>query len=204
MRLCFTLDDVLRNKTVQIGKIYKKYIDPDINLEELDFSTNNYERIFGFENKKEFEKFLYEDYVFEIFAEATACDKMLDKKLNLWLIEQENNDELNEKLEVSLSNPMEFNASIGYTYFFVSKMATRIREIFLPVDSQEIWDKCDVLVTADPKLLSSKPEGKLSVKIENDYNSDKPSDYTYASLSDFLQDEEIVKTLDKIIYDNNK
>ena len=72
MRLTFTIDDVLRNKTVQFGKIYKKYIDPDIDLESLDFSTNDYERIFNFESRKEYEKFLYEDFVFEILAEASA------------------------------------------------------------------------------------------------------------------------------------
>ena len=50
MKLCLTLDDVLRNKTVQLGKIYKKYIKPTIDLETLDFSTNNYEDIFEFED----------------------------------------------------------------------------------------------------------------------------------------------------------
>lgn len=195
MRLTFTLDDVLRNKTVQIGKIYKKYIDPDIDLESLDFSTNNYEKIFNFESRKEYEKFLYEDFVFEIFAEATACEKTLDKKLNLWLIEQENNEDLQDELKIAFSNPMEFNASIGYTYFFLSKMATRIREVFLPSDSSEIWERSDVLVTADPKLIQNKPEGKTVIKIENDYNRNLTADYTFNSLADFLQDKEILITL---------
>ena len=197
MKLCLTLDDVLRNKTVQLGKIYKKYIKPSIDLETLDFSTNNYEDIFDFKSKKEFNKFLYEDYVFEIFGEASACEKTLDKKLNLWLLENENNDELQHKLEVSLSNPKEFNASIGCTCFFLSKMAIRIRNIFFPSDSLEIWDRCDVLITADPNLLNNKPDGKTSIKIENDYNKNCESDYTYSSLSEFLQDKEIILTLDK-------
>ena len=197
MKLCLTLDDVLRNKTVQLGKIYKKYINPDIDLETLDFSTNNYEDIFGFNSKKEFNKFLYEDYVFEVFGEATACEKTLDKKLNLWLLEQENNDDLENKLEVCISNPREFNASIGYTYFFLSKMATRIREVFFPIDSLEIWNKCDVLITADPVLLTNKPEGKTSIKIENDYNTNYESDYSYPSLADFLLDNNVIITLDK-------
>lgn len=197
MKLCLTLDDVLRNKTVQLGKIYKKYINPDIDLETLDFSTNNYEDIFGFESKKEFNKFLYEDYVFEVFGEATACEKTLDKKLNLWLLEQENNDELKNKLEVCLSNPKEFNASIGYTFFFLSKMATRIREVFFPLDSLDIWNKCDVLITADPNLLNNKPEGKTAIKIENDYNKECESDYSYESLSKFLLDKDLIVKLDE-------
>lgn len=197
MKICLTLDDVLRNKTVQLGKIYKKYINPDIDLETLDFSTNNYEEIFGFKSRKEFNKFLYEDYVFEIFGEATACEKTLDKKLNLWLLEQENNDDLQNKLQVSISNPREFNASIGCTCFFLSKMATRIREIFFPADSNDIWEKCDVLITADPGLLKSKPEGKTSIKISNDYNEDCEADYTYDSLANFLLDKDIIPNLDK-------
>ena len=197
MKICLTLDDVLRNKTVQLGKIYKKYINPDIDLETLDFSTNNYEDIFGFKSRKEFNKFLYEDYVFEIFGEATACEKTLDKKLNLWLLEQENNDDLQHKLQVSISNPREFNASIGCTCFFLSKMATRIREMFFPADSNDIWEKCDVLITADPGLLKSKPEGKTSIKISNDYNEDCEADYTYDSLANFLLDKDIIPNLDK-------
>lgn len=197
MKICLTLDDVLRNKTVQLGKIYKKYINPDIDLETLDFSTNNYEEIFGFKSRKEFNKFLYEDYVFEIFGEATACEKTLDKKLNLWLLEQENNDDLQNKLQVSISNPREFNASIGCTCFFLSKMATRIREMFFPADSNDIWEKCDVLITADPGLLKSKPEGKTSIKISNDYNEDCEADYTYDSLANFLIDKDIIPNLDK-------
>ena len=197
MKLCLTLDDVLRNKTVQLGKIFKKYINPDIDLETLNFSTNDYEQIFGFPNKKEYNRFLYEDYVFEVFGEANACEKTLDKKLNLWLLEQENNDDLHNKLEVSITNPMEFNASIGCTLFFLSKMATRVREIFFPTDSSEIWNRCDVLITADPKLLESKPEGKIVIKIENDYNKEYQADYTYNSLADFLTDKEIIITLDE-------
>ena len=76
-------------------------------------------------------------------------------------------------------------------------MATRIRNIFFPADSSEIWDRCDVLITADPGLLNNKPEGKTSIKIENDYNKACEADYTYGSLAEFLQDKEIILTLDK-------
>lgn len=194
MKICFTLDDVIRAKTLQFGKIYKKYADKDINLESLDFSTNNYEKIFGFKTRNEYNKFLYEDYAFEIFSEAQVCEKMLDKKLNLWLLELQDDD---EEIEVSISNPGEFNASIGYTCFFLSKIATRVRSMFFPLDSNDIWKNCDVLITADPKLLSSKPDGKISVRIETDYNKNCNADYSYAKLSEFLDDKEIVKKIKK-------
>ena len=161
-----TLDDVLRAKTAQIGKIYKKYIDSNINLEKLDFSTDNYTKIFNFKSKTDFIKFLYEDYVFEIFGEAGMVEKTLDKELNLWHIALNDDDEIDEEVKLILTNSREFNASIGYTYFFLSKMGTRIREVYLPEDYMTIWDKCDVLITADKKLLSKKPDNKISVKID--------------------------------------
>lgn len=196
MRLTFTLDDVLRAKTVQFGKIYKKYKEPDLDLSTVEFTTNDYSKIFKFKTQKEYNKFLYEDYVFEIFAEATACEKMLDKNLNLWLLKLKDYEDENEvKIDVALSNPFEFNASIGNTCFFLSKCATRIREYFFPADSKEIWEKTDVLVTADPKLLNNKPEGKIAIKIEMDYNKDCPSDYSYDKLNSFLQDENIIEKL---------
>lgn len=204
MKISITLDDVLRAKTAQFGKMYKKYIDNDIDLETIDFSKNNLCKAFGFKTQKEYEKFLYEDYVFEVFGEATTCEKQLDKKLNLWLLSLQDNEEVSEPVEVSLSNPMEFNTSIGYTYFFISKMATRIREVFLPAVSSEIWDKCDVLITADPKLLSCKPDNKIAIKIETDYNKECNADYTYDKLSSFISDEEIIGKLDSIVKDGKK
>lgn len=195
MKICFTLDDVLRAKTVQIGKIYQKCINPDIDLSTLDFSTNDYCSIFNFKNKAEYMKFLYEDYPFEIFGEANMVTKMLDKHLNLWHIDITNRDDLHENVEVMLSNPMEFNNSIGFTYFFLSKAATRIREVYFPADSADIWNRCDVLVTADPKLIETKPEGKVCIKIETSYNKDLKADYSYENLDAFLQDKEIIETL---------
>ena len=32
MTICFTLDDVIRAKTAQIGNVYRKYIDSSIDL----------------------------------------------------------------------------------------------------------------------------------------------------------------------------
>jgi len=192
MKIAFTLDDVLRDKTKQILKIYKKYVDPSFNTEEVDLSTNNFQEILGFETKQDYQQFLYEDYVFEIFAEAEAVEKMLDKKFNLWLLSLAEEDEL---VDVILTNPFEFNASIGFTHFFLSKMATRVRETYFPLDSSTIWDRCDVLVTAEPKLIKEKPEGKKVVKIETSYNKDLEADLTYQSLSELIEDKEIITKL---------
>lgn len=205
MKITFTLDDVIRAKTIQFGKIYKKYINPNIDLSSLNFSSGDLQNIFNFKNKKEFEKFLYEDYAFEIFGEATTCDKQLDKKLNLWLLSLQNNEDIDDLMpSFALSNPYEFNNSIGYSYFFVSKIATRIREVFFPSNSNDIWVKSNVVVTADQRLLSGEnvlSKGCIVVKIETDYNKQYEADLTYSSLLELLEDEEF---FNKIIEIKNK
>ena len=190
-----TLDDVIRAKTLQIGKMYKKYVDENINLEVLDMSTDNLAKIFSFNSKSDFIKFMYEDYPFEIFGEAGMMEKSLDKELNLWHINLNNDDDIDEEIKLVLMNPREFNTSIGYTYFFLSKMATRIREVYLPEDYSAIWDKCDVLITADRKLLNEKPNEKISVKVETTYNTEEKGDLTYDSLSSILKDECFLKQI---------
>lgn len=190
-----TLDDVIRAKTNQIGKVFKKYIDNNINLESLDFSTDNFTKIFGFNSKSEFIKFMYEDYPFEIFGESGVVEKTLDKELNLWHINLNDDDDIDEEIKLVLMNPREFNASIGYTYFFLSKIATRVREIYLPEDYKAIWSKCDILITADRKLLNEKPEDKVSVKIETDYNISETYDFKYPSLMEVLKDKKFLKKI---------
>ena len=63
-----------------------------------------------------------------------------------------------------------------------------IPEIYFPKNSADIWEKCDVLVTADPKLLSEKPEGKKTVKIEMPYNEGIEADFTYSGLDKFIEE----------------
>ena len=191
-KICITLDDVLRAKTQQFGKIYKRAINPDIDLSTLDLSTNNLADIFNMK-PSEYTKFLYEDYPFEIFAEAPAVEKMLDKNLNLWHIRLNNDREEEDKVELMFANTREFNTSIGFTYFFLSQMGTRVREVYFPTEPSTIWDKCDVLITADPTLLNEKPEGKISVKIEMPYNKDCSADFTYEKLSALIKDEEFLE-----------
>lgn len=195
MKICFTLDDVIRAKTRQFGKILAKSrgLEEDA-YADIEITTNNLGKVFDFESTTDYQEFLYKDYPFEVFAEAPVMERMLDKRFNLWTLDIENKEGC-EDIEFMLANPFEFNASIGYTCFFLSQIATRIREFYFPKNSSDIWNKCDVLVTADPKLLAEKPEGKKSVKIEAPYNKDSEADLTYESLSKLIEDEEFTEKL---------
>ena len=103
--------------------------------------------------------------------------------------------DVDEDIEVMFVSPFEYGLSIGNTYYFISKMGTKVREVYLPTDSTTIWDKCDVLITANPKLLASKPEGKVSIKIKADYNGESEADYTYKDLSSFITNTENLEKL---------
>ena len=45
MKIAITLDDVIRNKSKQIIKIYKKYVDPDFDEDNVDLTTNDFQKI---------------------------------------------------------------------------------------------------------------------------------------------------------------
>ena len=196
MRLCFTLDDVIRNRTYQTCKVYQQKIDSSIDLEELDLTNSDLSQVLGFDDYNKYEKFVYEDFVFDIFGKAPVTTQGVDRELNLWHIALQDYEGLGEEVEVSLANPLEYNSSICFTYFFLSKIATRIRDVFFPVDSLEIWDRCDVLVTADPFLIENKPEGKMCVKIAMPYNTECQADYTYDSLSEALKDNKLLRVME--------
>ena len=61
--------------------------------------------------------------------------------------------------------------------------------------ASDIWNKCDVLITANPSLLECKPENKTSIKICTEYNGESEADYSFTSLSSFLADENNTKKL---------
>ena len=92
-----------------------------------------------------------------------TCTKKLTEQLNEWTEQTLKDVDTDESIEVMFVSTMEYGASIGNTYFFLSKLGTKIREVYLPSDSSTIWDRCDVLITANPSLLNGKPEGKTTI-----------------------------------------
>lgn len=203
IRIAFTLDDVFRAKTQQILKIYQKHIDQNFDINNINLSNNNLQKLLKFKNTKDFNTFLYDDYVFEIFGEAPVCSPSLDKKFNLWHLSINNDISIEDEIEIIFVNPMEFGSSIGFTHFFLSKMAHKVRETFFPSNSNEIWDRCDILITADMKLLKSVPRDKICVKIETPYNKEikTPNGGKYDTLDNFFNDKNIIQNLVKKVLD---
>lgn len=195
MKIAIDLNDVVRDFSYNFLVYYLKGYNHQFDPEDFNETTNDMESALPFKTTRDYEKFVYEDYSFELFGKCPTCTKKLTEQLNEWTDQTIKGIDTEEPIDVMFVSPMEYGASIGNTYFFVSKLGTKVREIYLPTDSRTIWDKCDVLITANPSLLAIKPEGKTSIKIEKEYNKDNAADFTYATLSMFLTDEKIIDKL---------
>lgn len=203
MRIAIDLNEVLRDYVRQFQNMYRKNIDPnfDINykyIEDFDlFNVFHFLDENGMNDRSAYNRFLYEDCAFEIFGRAEAMDKMLPAEFNLWTQNTMRNFEDDKIPEIILFSPFEINLSIQSTLAFLSRFGIRLREIHFPVDSVKMWDKCDIMITANPYLLDSTPEGKISFKVKAPYNKDAKSTYMFDSMLDIIHDDTIIKLIEK-------
>lgn len=194
MRIAIDINDVLRDYTRQFANMYKKVINPDFDCSYEDIDSYNLTEIFPFLDSdgvtdwEAYNKFLYEDCVFEIFGRAEAMSRMLPSEFNLWTQNTMRNFDEEKLPEIILFSPFEMNLSIQSTFSFLARLAIRVREIHFPIDSVKMWDKCDIMITANPNLLENKPDDKISFKIKAPYNNDAKGTYEFDSLSDVIND----------------
>lgn len=197
MRIAIDLNDVIRAFTKNFAKVYQKEYDREFNVDEMEITTNDMSKIFPFDSQQEYKRFVYEDYPYELFGKCETVNKYTSVYLNKWLEELKNID-TEEEVTIIIVSPMEYGLTIQSTYFFLSKIGCRVREIYLPTDSLTIWDKCDVLITANPKLLENRPNNKVSIKITADYNKECDADETYDDVCDYFNNiDNITKFLEK-------
>ena len=187
MKIAIDLNDVLRAYTRNFAKVFKQEYDHTFDSDTIEITTNNLEKVFPFENKTEYNRFVYQDYPFELFGKCDAMSKETPAALTLWANKIKDID-TEEPIDIMIVSAMEYGLSIQSSYFFLSKLGCKVREVYFPTDSLTIWDKCDVLVTANPKLLENKPEGKISIKIVADYNSENVADEAFTNVCDFFAD----------------
>ena len=161
------------------------------NEEEVDFYTNNMQQLLPFSSDEQYRRFVYEDYPFELYSKCPAVEQNLPRDLNEWL---EFNLPEND-VEVMFVSPMECDLTIQSTYSFLAKIGSRVREVYFPIDSTTVWDKCDVLITANPRFFQNKIDGKQIVKINKPYNTENDADLVYDSLSDIINDNDFLNKL---------
>lgn len=189
----FDLNGSIRDIDRQIGRYYAKEFDRSFDYENFDSDVMDKYRGFNFRNTLVYNKFMYEDYTLEIFGHANECSRGLMNLLNGWFV---------NIIDMELSNikPMiistkEYSPSIHSTYYFLSKTGCKIREVYLGKNNEDVWDKCDVIITADPNIIINKPDNKICVKINKKYNKDLITDYSFDNLIECLKGDNLIKIL---------
>ena len=206
-RIGIEINGVLRDTIGKFKQIYEKNL-LDSNLEEqtiktfeLDYSGNTEEITlpdpfkyeitsdvtsmdlmshFKFQNKEELYSFMFEEYTMELFGHAPSTEMNTFNLLNdLYYDLRDEYDLIIVSDEIGKSKP----ASL----LFLAKFGCLLEKVvfYSEVTKEKMWDEVDILLTANPELIKSKPDNKLIIKFETNYNKDVESELKISTLSDF-------------------
>ena len=178
------------NQNEFVGQTFK--IDISGNTEEITkVEPHNYEILsdvtsldlishFSFQNQDELYSFMYEDYTMELFGHAPSTE------LNTFNLLNEIYYDLRDNYDLTILSD-EIGKSKPATLFFLSKFGCLLEKIVFYSESTKniIWDEIDILLTANPVLLLTKPVDKILIKFNTEYNKHIDSEYEINSLSEF-------------------
>lgn len=140
--------------------------------------------------KDVYNRFLYQDFLFEIFGSAPMMYKNMDVYINKFLEQYQNSADF---MIVSVENKF----SIPPTLFFLSKISTRFKNYHFYDKSLNMWNDVDVLITTDPKILKiGAPWGKKLIKITRPYNVNiKAGSIEVKQVADLIDNKEFEKII---------
>jgi hypothetical protein len=198
MKIGIELNNIVRDLNKQIIKYYKKDINQSFDDKNVNYNVTNIIDNIDFKSKKAKFEYMYVDYPYEIFGCAPTTHRNLAVTINNWLISLGNKED--DSYDVKLFSLKEEALSIQSTYYFLSKIGCRVREMFFPKDGVEMWDKCDVIITLNERIIDNKPEGKVVVLINKDDNKNLQGkvDLHYDSLFDLISDTEFINKVRQI------
>jgi len=198
MKIGITIDGVVRDFITKFESVYDKYFPVELEddkeeieeLPERDIKTLDLLEYFEFSGgTEELNKFLYVDSSLEVFGHAG------ETKLN----SVEHLNQLHNLIEDMGHTPIiiskELNNSKPATLFFLSKLSSKVNNIIFVRDFEKKWDHVDILITANPTTLDTKPSGKVGIKVINHYNKECDSDYTIIDLKELLDDKKILEKI---------
>jgi len=185
MKIGIDINEVLRDFIGQLAYTYEKYIgEVDIDKNPVDsFDLINH---FKFKTIDEMNKFLYLEASLEIFGHADQLHENLMNQFNMFLMDTKDEEEH----EIIITSK-EVVKSIPSTYFFLSKLGCRVEQINFVQNYEDIWGNVDLLITANPRALETKPNDKISIKINSSYNKESKSDFELDSILEFIKDNEL-------------
>jgi len=208
MRIAIDLNGVLRDTIGKITQVYDKHMmnevlevdesskifsnsgDTEWELVEtenikfdygysLPVTSLNLREFFKFKDDDEYYSFMYEEFPMQIFGHAGSTEMSSFNDLNDFYISNRDN------FRISIVSD-EIGKSKPATLFFLSKFGCLIEELkfFNETTKNLMWDEIDILLTANPDLLLNKPDNKIVIKFETEYNKDIQTDLIIKSIKE--------------------
>lgn len=187
MTIAVDINDVVRDFTREFILTYEKNIDHSYDINVSDVKDFDLFKLFPFKGRREYERFRYEDFVWDIYQEANPSSANIAASLNMW--KYDILGELDENVSVMLFSPFETDETMVATYSFLSNNKITARELYFPVDSITVYDKADIVITANPRLIENVPDDKKVIKVRTSYNEGVECEYAFDSLKDIIHDE---------------
>jgi len=137
-----------------------------------------------------YNRFMFEDYLFEIFGSSTPMYRGMDLHVNEFLEKYQNYAEFTV---MSVENKF----SIPPTLFFLSKITSRFKNYRFVDKNTKMWEDIDILITADPELLKlGSPWGKKIIKLSRPFNENiKKVDLEVLQINDLTNNSKFEKLI---------
>lgn len=133
--------------------------------------------------RQHLEKFMYDDFTYQIFAQAPEIEKAGEIANRIQQFGIAHN--LYETVLVCKLK----GKSIASTFAFLSKINCRIKNIHFVDEDYEKWEHADILVDVSPETIQNKPEGKIVVKINHSGNQWDTADYAFDDLKSLYNED---------------
>ena len=192
------LNHVVRNINKQIIKYYIKENSLDMDIEDVNDKDDVFETFAKFDSSYKKNNFIFIDYPFEIFGAANTVEKKLPIKITNWLTDISNIED--EDIRIIFYSLNEEALTIQSTFFFLSKIGTRVRKVIFPKSIDEVWNECDVVITARNEFFEKGiPQDKKIVLINRPFNDEYKEEafLNYDNLSEIIADTDFFNKLKK-------
>lgn len=184
-QIYINITGVLRDTYAKAASEYRKFYIESEPEEGDDFeydmvlpvNTNELSNHFKFQSEDELKYFFFMEFAMEIFGHSSPMYMGAFKDLSELIKEKEDceitivSDELGKGKPASL--------------FFMSKNSSYVDNYkFYKKDNiDEMWENCDIWITTDGNVLEKKPNDKITIKVNTEYNKEIKSDYSVDALT---------------------
>lgn len=135
---------------------------------------------FEFKSQEEYFYYLFSQYAFEIFGKAKLQYPDAITNLNEYIF-------LTKDIYNVAIFSQEIHNARPSTLHFLARERFVGHNILFYESLDKFWTNTDVAITTSPFILQTKPKGKITVKIETQYNMNEKADFSFSTFNKFLE-----------------